>query len=89
MADMVNHPDHYQSADGIEAIDVIAAFTSKLSGVEAFDAGSAIKYLLRFQEKGGKEDLEKCIWYIRDLIERRYLKSEKFIGKDEAYYDEC
>lgn len=32
-----------------------------------FGAGNVIKYLIRYKEKGGKEDLEKAITYI-DLI---------------------
>ena len=70
MPDNVNHPSHYQSEEGIEVIDVIAAFTKKLSGVDAFDIGCAIKYILRFTEKNGIEDLKKAIWYINDYVER-------------------
>lgn len=70
MPDNVNHPSHYQSDEGIEVIDVIAAFTKKLSGVDAFDIGCAIKYILRFTEKNGIEDLEKAKWYIDDYIKR-------------------
>ena len=33
--DMVNHPSHYQSESGLEVIDVIKAFTSNLTGIEA------------------------------------------------------
>ena len=46
--EMVSHPDHYQSEKGIEAIDVIQAFTSDLSGIEAFDTGNIIKYACRW-----------------------------------------
>lgn len=70
MPDNVNHPSHYQSDEGIEVIDVIAAFTKKLSGVDAFDIGCAIKHILRFTEKNGIEDLKKAIWYINDYVER-------------------
>lgn len=66
--DMVNHPPHYQSASGIEVIDVIEAFTDDLYGIEAVCQGNAIKYLLRWLNKNGVEDLEKCKWYIDKLI---------------------
>ena len=40
--DMVSHPPHYQSSTGLEAIDVIEAFTSDLKGIEATDTGNVI-----------------------------------------------
>ena len=42
---MVSHPSHYQSKSGLEVIDVIAAFTEGLEGIEAVDTGNAIKYI--------------------------------------------
>ncbi len=60
----VNHPNHYQSEDGLEVIDVIHAFTKDLNGVVAFDIGNAIKYICRFNKKNGAEDLSKAIWYL-------------------------
>lgn len=64
----VHHPDHYQSSTGLEVIDVIEAFTSDLSGVEAFDAGNVFKYLCRWKSKNGLEDLKKAKWYLEHLI---------------------
>lgn len=68
--DYVDHPSHYQTDKGIEVIDVIEAFTEKLTGVVAFDIGNAIKYILRWKNKGGVEDLKKAVWYISHAIER-------------------
>lgn len=65
----VNHPDRYNK-NGIEVIDVIEAFTSNLSGVDAFDIGCAIKYVCRFTDKNGIEDLNKAIWYLNHYIRR-------------------
>ena len=53
-------------------------YTSHPSGVEcihitrhmSFNIGNAVKYLWRFEDKNGIEDLEKAIWYIKDEIER-------------------
>lgn len=73
--EMVNHPDHYQGKNGMEVIDVIDAFTSELSGVEAFDTGNVIKYICRWKEKNGVEDLEKVLWYTKHLID--YVKKNK------------
>jgi hypothetical protein len=60
--DMVNHPKHY-NVDGYEVIDIIDAF--KLN----FNMGNALKYLLRADRKGNKEqDLNKAIWYLQREI---------------------
>lgn len=65
----VNHPSHYQSKSGLEAIDVIEAFCDGLNGIEAFCTGNALKYLCRWKSKNGIEDLKKAQWYINRLIE--------------------
>ena len=54
---------------GIEAIDAIAAATTNLKGIEAVCTGNAIKYLWRWKEKNGVEDLRKATWYIKKLVE--------------------
>lgn len=69
----VHHPNHYNQ-NGMEVWDVIEAFTSNLSGVEAFYAGNAIKYILRWDKKNGVEDLEKAKVYIDKIIEGRKEK---------------
>lgn len=66
----VNHPSHYNQG-GMEVWNVIKAFTSDLSGAEAFYAGNVIKYVLRWNHKNGTEDLEKAKVYIDKLIESR------------------
>lgn len=66
--DMVSHPPHYQSETGLEVIDVIEAFTADLKGIEATDTGNVIKYICRWKQKNGLEDLEKAEWYIKHLI---------------------
>lgn len=71
---MVSHPSHYQSKSGLEVIDVIAAFTEGLEGIEAVDTGNAIKYICRWKDKNGVQDLEKAMWYIQHLID--YLIKE-------------
>lgn len=68
--DYVDHPNHYQSSNGIEVIDVIDAFTENLTGVVAFDIGCAIKYMCRWKKKGGAEDLRKAIWYLEHAIKK-------------------
>lgn len=69
---MVSHPDHYKSENGLEVIDVIEAFTSDLSGIEAVDTANIIKYICRWKKKNGVQDIEKAIWYAQHLVD--YLK---------------
>jgi len=60
--DMVNHPKHY-NVEGYEVIDIIDAF-----GLN-FNMGNALKYLLRAERKGNKEqDINKAIWYLQREI---------------------
>ena len=73
--DMVSHPNHYQSASGLEVIDCIKAFTEDLEGIEAVDTANVIKYVCRWKKKNGLEDLEKAQWYLTDLI--AYLKKKE------------
>jgi hypothetical protein len=37
-----------------------------------FAQGNVIKYILRYNEKGGVVDLEKARWYIDRLIEQAH-----------------
>lgn len=63
----VSHPNHYQGKYGLEVIEVIKNFTADLKGIEAVDTANAIKYILRWKKKNGKQDIEKAIWYLTDL----------------------
>ena len=67
MNDNVNHPKHYNQG-GIECIDAIKAATVSKRGIEAVCVGNAIKYLWRYEEKNGVEDIKKAKWYIERLI---------------------
>lgn len=60
--DNVNHPLHYTDKCSLECIEVmIIAFGVK--AVIEFCKCNAFKYLWRYENKNGKEDLEKAIWY--------------------------
>ena len=74
---MVSHPSHYQSETGLEVIDVIEAFTFDLKGIEATDTGNVLKYMCRWKNKNGLQDLEKAKWYLTHLIERVRKLEEK------------
>ena len=82
--DMVNHPSHYISNNGLEVIDVIEAFTSELKGIEATDTGNVIKYICRWKNKNGVEDLKKAAWYLNHLIEHLDKQEGCFTADDVA-----
>lgn len=74
--DNVNHPKHYTQG-GIECIDALAAATINLKGIEAVCTANAIKYLWRWKQKNGVEDLEKARWYIDRLIKEQSQKQRE------------
>ena len=62
----VNHPSHYMSDGGVEAIEVIDSFFH-----DNFHLGNTFKYLARAGKKGDYvEDLEKAAWYLQREIDR-------------------
>lgn len=65
--DMVNHPSHYTQG-GIECIDAIKAATVGKTGIEAVAVANVIKYLWRYEQKGGIESVKKARWYLERLI---------------------
>ena len=65
--DMVNHPKHYIQG-GIECIDALKAATVGKRGIEAVCVANVIKYLWRYEEKNGIEDIRKAKWYIERLL---------------------
>ena len=74
----VNHPKHYASAsNGIECIDAIEAATERLLGLEAVCTGNILKYIWRWKDKNGVEDLKKAKWYLEKLIEEAEDCKEK------------
>ena len=79
---MVSHPDHYQSKTGLEVIEVIEAFTSDLTGIEAVDTANVIKYICRWKKKNGLQDLNKAMWYLQNLI--NHVEEEDDSATDEA-----
>lgn len=67
---MTNHinPDHYQSKS-MECRDLISVMVEGLDGVEAYYMGNIIKYLYRYTNKGGSEDLKKAGKYLEFLTQ--------------------
>ena len=63
--DLINYPSHYNK--GKECIKIIKDFLSE-EAFEGYLTGNALKYIYRWKDKGGHEDLKKAIWYINYLI---------------------
>jgi len=59
--------DHYTSKE-VQPWDAIGAWMSKES-FAGFLHGNCIKYLARYKDKNGVEDLKKCQHYLKKLIE--------------------
>ena len=62
------NPNHYKTDDGIECIDAIQAMLGQ-ERFEGFCQGNVIKYVWRYQQKGGREDLEKAKVYMQWLLD--------------------
>lgn len=68
MTDYLVNPKHYKSDKGLECIDCLEAVVQDLVGVEATDTGNIMKYLWRWKNKDGVNDLKKAKWYLDHLI---------------------
>lgn len=65
--DAVN-PTHYKAGE-IECITAIESATVNKKGIEAVCVGNIMRYIWRYEAKGGLEDVKKAKWYIEKLIE--------------------
>ena len=67
--DMVNHPSHYTQGK-IECIEAIKYINNKLhmEGYEGYCLGNFIKYTWRCNYKNGWEDIDKAIFYLKELL---------------------
>jgi len=67
MTDKVTHPEHY-TAGSIECIDYIKDSLSREEWI-GYLRGNIVKYMHRFRNKNGIEDLRKAEVYLGWLIE--------------------
>ena len=74
------NPAHYQKG-GVECIDAIEASMSK-EAFKGFLKGNCIKYIYRYENKNGVEDLKKAEWYLFRLIALR--ENEETMAKEIA-----
>ena len=77
--DEVHNPSHYQGKGGLEVKDVIEAFLTP-EQLEGWYRGNVIKYILRYPNKGGKQDLEKDGVYLNwltDIFDKATTEDEQ------------
>ena len=72
------NPAHYQKG-GVECIEAIEASMSK-EALKGFLKGNCIKYIYRYENKNGAEDLRKAEWYLLRLIALR--EDEETMAKE-------
>jgi hypothetical protein len=78
MKDTIN-PSHYKHGE-VECIDALKAATLNKIGIEAVCVANIIKYLWRYEYKGGIDDVRKAQWYLNRLIEE--MESNGYTGKE-------
>ena len=62
MDEVFQEPKHYKEGLEISPLDFIVS--NKLN----FCEGNIVKYICRYKNKGGKDDLQKCKDYINILL---------------------
>lgn len=65
--DNVNHPKHYEGSTSLECIQVMEIMFGPRA-VADFCMCNAFKYLWRYKNKNGSEDLDKAVWYCNYVI---------------------
>lgn len=73
-SDMVNHPLHYSGE--IECIDAIESAVAEIPANEAICVSNIIKYIWRYRNRNGMQDLKKAEWYLHRLMVN-YNKNDK------------
>lgn len=82
--DAVNHPNHYCQG-GIECIEAIQASMTP-EGFQDYCKGNVMKYIWRWRDKAGVEDLKKARVYLNWAIESAE-KQEDYEMMDELDRD--
>lgn len=73
--DVVNHPRHYK--DALPGGGDLWSLLVHRGLAEAAAESSIFRYIFRFNEKGGTEDLRKAYWYLGKLIGLREEREGK------------
>lgn len=67
MSDNIN-PDHYKSSTSLECIEAMQIVFGR-EAVLHFCLLNAFKYIWRWKNKNGTEDLDKASWYVDKALE--------------------
>lgn len=67
-SDLIKDPHHYKGAGGMESLQAIEGMLG--DDITAFYRGNILKYLWRYERKGGLQDLAKCQEYVGLLINK-------------------
>ena len=66
--DNVNHPRHYEGSTSLECIECMEVIFG-VNAVCYFCLCNSFKYLWRYKNKNGEEDVKKSRWYL-DYVEK-------------------
>lgn len=66
--DMVSHPPHYEGSTSLECIECMEVIFG-INAVCFFCLCNSFKYLWRYKNKNGEEDINKAKWYL-DYVEK-------------------
>ena len=78
--DIVNHPTHYTTGCGFECIEMMEMVFGK-EAVHDFCTLNAFKYLWRYRQKGGTDDIGKAKWYLEYTKGLNVFKNRQAIDK--------
>jgi hypothetical protein len=84
--DPVNHPFHYTHSGGVECIEAIES-SMNAEAYKGFLKGNVLKYVWRYENKKGAEDLKKAQWYLDRLIALREAEEATVVQIKEASKD--
>lgn len=62
--DNVNNPHHYAGSTSLECIDCMRIIFGR-KAVYYFCLCNAFKYMWRYKNKNGEEDIKKAQWYLK------------------------
>lgn len=61
-------PSYYNKEGHLSCYEIQDTLVSDLEGIESYYMGNVVKYLYRYKNKNGVEDLRKALTYVQFLI---------------------
>ena len=75
LPDPVNKPIHYTNSK-LECIEIIEAMAENTSAEYVPHVTNIIRYLFRFENKNGLQDIDKMGWYV-DRLRKKWVENHK------------